>query len=239
MNSNEAYLKKGKKVTDFLTWYFIAPILLIIYIIVNPISICIVSLVISVLFFLLIFKSLKRWKSLLVVCLLLYTFLLSIYSFSPYLQYQEFRISHWNWEKTNGNPEKYFAKWEEIYRRKNPKAIADIQYSFHYKNELKQVTEFDAIKLVYPWFFGKTDAKKEELVHSLSQHINEYIKNKDFKILVNPKNGDSKLFFTTEKVFFANSGVYDLIMSVAQVFLFIAVLIGIGWLIVRYFLKDK
>lgn len=175
----------------------------------------------------------------LTIVLILYSFILSIYSFSPYLQYQEFKISHWNWESANGNPEKYNAKWEEIYRRKAPKAIADIQYSFHYKNERKQATEFDAIKLVYPWFFGKTEEKKEELIQTLSQRIDEHIKNKDFKILVNPKNGDSKLFITTEKVFFANSGFYDLIMSVTQVFLFIAVLIGIGWLIVHYFLKDK
>lgn len=239
MNSNEAYLKTGKKVTDFLTWKLIFPILLILYIVINPISIFIFSFLISILFFTSNFKTRKGWKRILISTLLVYSFLLSIYSISPYLQYQEFRFSHWNWEKVEGKPENQHVKWEEIYRRKSPKAIADIQYSFQLNDEIKKATEFDALKIYYPYFAGKTDEKKEALKSKLSQQIKQHIANKDYVILANPKNGKSKLFITTQKVLLENSGSYNFITDIGQVFLGIALLIFIGWLIVRYFLKDK
>lgn len=239
MNSNEAYLKKGKEVTDFLTWKLLYPILLIIYIIVNPISIFIISLLISFLILRPNLKLKKAWKRFLYLCLIIHIFLISTYSISPYLQYQEFRFSHWNWEKVEGKPENFHVKWEEVYRRKSPKAIADIQYSFQLNDEIKKATEFDALKIYYPYFAGKTDEKKEELKRELSQQIKQHIANKDDVILANTKNGKSKLFITTEKVLLANSGAYNFITNVGQVFLGIALLIFIGWLIVRYFLKDK
>lgn len=237
MNSNEAYLKKGKQVTDFLTWKLIFPILLIIYVIVNPISIFILSFLISILILRPNLKLKKAWKRLFYLCLIIYIFLISLHSISPFLQYQEFRLSHWNWEKVEGKPENVHVKWEEIFRQKSPKAVADIQYSFQLNDESKKATEFDALKIYYPYFAGNTDDKKEELKRELSQQINQHIANKDEVILANPKNGKSKLFITTEKILLKNSGVYNFITDIGQMFFGIALLIFIGWLIVRYFLK--
>ncbi|MFC4165327.1 hypothetical protein ACFOWU_16790 [Epilithonimonas zeae] len=230
MNSNEAYLKKGKGITDFLTWKVLFPIILIIYLIFSPISASILSVIISLLICIPQFKTKIRWKRLLVIFLLLHFSLTSIYSISPYLQLKDFKLFHWNWKETNGTIENQYVKWEEITRRKGPKAIANIQYSFLYNNQIKKVTKFEAIKIVYPWYFRKTEEKKEKLKNELSQNIENYKKNKAYKIFVNPKNGESKLFITTEKILVSNSSSYSLLMSCVQVFVGIALILAVLWL---------
>lgn len=183
MNSNEAYLKKGKGITDFLTWKVLFPIILLIYLIFSPISASILSVIISLFIAILNFKTKIRWKRLLVIFLLIHFFLTSIYSISPYLQLKDFKLFHWNWKEFNGTIENQNVKWEEITRRKGPKVIANIQYSFLFNNQIKKATEFDAIKIVYPWYFRKTEEKKEKLKNELSQNIEDYKKIKRIKSL--------------------------------------------------------
>ncbi|WP_261511132.1 hypothetical protein [Chryseobacterium paludis] len=155
---------------------------------------------------------------------IIYLSLITILSVSPFLTIQEFKISHFTWKPVEAKTIKSSSFWDTGYKRRG-NSYATIYYEYQADGKRYKNSEPEALKKYYPiWNTSKTD----DLIIEFSKSVSEKIKNKDYIIFKSPNHHDkSRLFLSTDIIYFQGSLLYNMATSMATIILTILGLLSI------------
>ncbi|MBL1219748.1 hypothetical protein JET18_02805 [Chryseobacterium sp. L7] len=212
---------KSKKIADyflvFLKAIAIAAFIIFVAYIENPVRYFFYALFVAIL---VNFKSLRNlridFKNVIqkfsIRAGLIYLFLITVFSVSPFLKIQEFKASHWNWTSPDEIIIHPTVLWDTGYRRKG-NSYADVIYKYQYKGTSYKNSESEILKKHYPFWNWKD---RDELIPDFATAVSEKIRAKDYILLINPKQPQqSKLFLSSDFLYFQGSLFYDAVTGYA------------------------
>lgn len=103
--------RSKKDISDSVAFKIIYPLLGIVFIAINPISFCVLAILLSTIVYYLIFRKHIFRKTFLFVLAPIYLCLLFVYSISPKIQYHEFKLTHPNWTEVKGQISNFDVIW--------------------------------------------------------------------------------------------------------------------------------
>ncbi len=212
LNQNESYLKETKKTTDFFTFKILYPLLFLFYLATSSLVIIISTIGISVIFYFLFFLKKISFRSFLNFSVAIYLTLSLIVSVSPKLQFLSFKFSNPDMFENQGKIIDYKIHWESTTKVSNASAYVNTVYtvnSLNIKTTSKKTLTFYSSAL---WNSEYDISKKKK---ELEAEINNHIKERNFKILIN-KKGDSKLFMTTKAFLFKGSFGFQFLVMILK-----------------------
>lgn len=229
MNNNN-FLKTTKKKSDAI-YKIILPIVGLLFVALNPLSIFVISALLGTLFYLIVFRQTIFHKLFLFFIGAMYMVLLFIYSVSPRIQYIEFKTTHPSWIEVEGNFLHVEVRWKGS---KTKSSAADITYQYRLNN--KSVTKLANNVLknnTYSIFWSSLKEKKES-DQKLKTRIENYIQQNNFKILKSPNSDESKLFIPLDHILFSNSFGVQFLITICKV-----MLIPFFFIVMFFFVNDN
>lgn len=228
--SNNNFLKISKKKSGAFAYKIILPIVGLLFVALNPLSIFVISVLLGTLLYLTVFRQ-TIFRKLLLFIGAMYMVLLFIYSVSPRIQYIEFKTTHPSWVEVEGNFLHVEVRWKGS---KTKRSAADITYQYRFNNKL--VTKWASNVLrnnTYSIFWSSLKERKES-DQKLRNRIEHYIQQKNFKILKSPNSDESKLFIPLDHILFSNSFGVQFLVTVCKI-----MLIPLFFIVMFFFVNDK
>jgi len=216
MNYNNDNFKMSDKKSDFVVLKIIYPLIGLLIVILNPLSIFGIALLVSVPFYFIIFKSDSGKRTFLFLTGGLYVLFLLMYSVSPKVQYLEFKFSHYNWIEVDGRITDFSIDWKS---GKNRKSIADIKYQFKSNDHTYKREETGAVVHYTNSIFWDSEKDKMRSNAILESDVKDYINEKNYRILYHPKTRKSKIMMPLNMFLFSNSGGFNIIFTTSKIFL--------------------
>lgn len=213
-NQNKGY--SWKKISDNMVSIIIFPLFGLVIIAINPLSVFVLALLISISVYLIIFRRSFVRKSFLFLLGGIYAMSLFIYSLSPRIQYEEFKITHPHWKEVKGNISKFDVSWRGGKRRKS---VAKIFYQYTINNKRFKALEDDAIENNSYSVFWVSDEGKKQYNQDLEESVKEYIRAKNFKILTNVQTNECKIFIPLNFILFSNSSGFNILATFLKIIL--------------------
>ncbi|RXM52877.1 MULTISPECIES: hypothetical protein [unclassified Chryseobacterium] len=230
MNTNE-FLKTTKKKSDDFVFRIIVPLLGLLVVIFNPISLFIISVLASILVYITVFRTTIFSKTFLYFLAVIYAVIMFVYSVSPKIQYTEFKTTHPNWIETEGTSLTADVNWRG---GKNRRSVADITYQYRMNNKTFKKTANNALKNNTYSVFWNSEKEKNESNQDLKKRVENYVQQKNFKILRNPNSGETKLFIPLNDLLLSNSFGFQLLVTFSKV-----MLVPFFCMLFLFFWKDK
>lgn len=213
-NQNEG--SSWKKISDYFVFNIIYPLIGLVVIAVNPLSVFALALLISISVYVTVFRRSFVRKSFLFLLGGIYAMLMFIYSLSPRIQYEEFKITHPHWKEVEGNISKFDVSWEGGKRRKS---VAKIFYQYTINNKRFKAFENDAIENKSYSVFWVSDEGKKQYNRDMEESMNEYIRDKNFKIMANVQTNECKIFIPLNFILLSNSSGFNILATFLKIIL--------------------
>lgn len=223
LNQNESYLRETKKTTEFFTFNILYPVLFLFYLVTSSLVIIISTIGISVIFYFPFFFKKLSVRSFLNFSVVIYLTLSLIVSVSPKLQFLSFKFSNPDMFECQGEIIDYKTHWESTTKVSNASAYVNTIYTtnnLNIKTNSRKTLAFYSTNL---WNSKHDISKKKK---ELETEMNNHIKERNFKILIN-KKGDSKLFMTTKVFLFKGSFGFQFLV---MIFKFLIIIVSIIFL---------
>lgn len=230
MNNNE-YLTTTKKKFDDIVSKIMGPLLGVLFVVLNPLSIFVISVLMGILLYIIVFRKTIFSKLFLFFLAAIYVVILFIYSVSPKLQYVEFKTTHPNWVEVEGDSLHTDVSW---HGGKSRRSVANITYQYHINNKIANKSENNVLKNNTYSLFWNSEKEKSDSNQELEKRMETYIQQKNFKILKNPNSEETKLFIPLDDVLLSNSFGAQFLVMISKVMLIplILILLSFCW-------KDK
>lgn len=212
------------KTSDFIVFKIIYPLLGLVYIAINPISLFIFAFLISFIVYYLIFRNNIFRKKFLFVLAPIYLGILFTYSISPKIQCCEFELTHPNWTELKGQVSDFNISWKG---GKSRKSTANISYHYIAGSQKFSRTAIGVIDRRSHSIFWASDNEIKDSNLKLRQEVTNYIKDRNFKIFHNPKTNESRLLIPLNFLLLSNSSGFSIIYGMLKIILFPFLLIMI------------
>lgn len=214
--SNNEFLKTAKKKSDDIAFKIIVPILGVLFVIFNPLSLLAISVLVAILCYAFVFRRTIFSKLFLFFLVAVYAVILLIYSISPKIQYIEFKTTHPSWVEVEGNALHADVSWNG---GKSRKSVADITYQYRINNKLVSKSANNVLKNNAYSVFWNSKKEKDESNQKLKSRVESYIRQKNFKILKNPASEETKLFIPLDNILLSNSPGFQILVTVSKIML--------------------
>lgn len=212
--STGEFLKTTKKKSDAIAFKIIVPLLGLLVVIFNPLSLAMISAVSGTLIYLMIFRKNIFSKIFVFFLVATYAVVLFIYSVSPKIQYLEFKATHPNWSEVEGYSFLVDVNWQGGKARRSS---ANITYQYRINDKIVKKSESNVLKNNTYSIFWNSEKEKKESNQKLKSRIENYIQQKNFKILKKPDSAETKLFIPLDDVLFSSSFGSEFIVTVSKV----------------------
>lgn len=213
-NQNKGY--SWKKRSDYMVSIIIFSLFGLVIIAINPLSVFALALIISIGVYVTVFRRSFVRKFFLFLLGGVYAILMFIYSLSPRIQYEEFKIIHPHWKEVEGNISKFDVSWKGGKRRKS---VAKIFYQYTINSKRFKAIEDDAIENKSYSVFWVSDEGKKQYNRDLKQSVNEYIRDKNFRILTNVQTNECKIFIPLNFILLSNSSGFNILVTFLKIML--------------------
>ncbi|KMQ65639.1 hypothetical protein ACM46_07130 [Chryseobacterium angstadtii] len=165
----------------------------------------------------------KAARGFLITTAVIYLSLITVLSVSPFLKIMEFKWSHSDWKPVNAQTIQPFTSWDTGYKRKG-NSFVNIDYEYQFSGTTYKNSESEALYQYYPFWNRETS---QDLVKEFSKSVSEKIQKRDYLILTNPDQPEkSKLFLSTDLLYFQGSLFYDAVTGFAALILIFLAIIG-------------
>lgn len=207
--------------SDFIVFKIIYPLLGILMIILNPLSIFGLAILISIIFYLIFFGRNLCIKIFLFVFAAFYFLFLMIYSLSPKIQYIEFKYSHFKWIEVDGKISDFAVDWKGS---KSRKSGVDIKYQFFYDHKTYSGMQKNVIQHYTNSVFWDSDKEIKQSNQTLSSDMKDYISEKNYKIYYKAETGESKVLMPLNNFLLSNSFAFNILFALSKI-IFIPLLV--------------
>lgn len=229
--STSEFLKTTKKKSDDIVFKIIVPLLGLLFVIFNPLSLFAISVLVAILLYIIVFRTTIFSKLFLFFLAATYIFILFIYSLSPKIQYIEFKTTHPSWVEVEGNSLRVDVNWQG---GKTRRSVADITYQYRIHNTIVKKIGNNILKNNTYSVFWNSEKEKKESNQKLKNLVETYIQKKNYKILKNPDSEESKLFIPLNNVLLSSSFGVEFLVTVSKV-----MLVPFFFMLILFFWKDK
>ena len=238
MNSNDSYLKETSKISEFIALKILLPVIALLYLVFSSTLVIVVTLILTPLLYVLIFKKLQFNKKLFYVSICVYLITVSIFSCLPKIQYESFKLFHPNWVEVKGTITNYKVNWVTTTKQTAASSKADITYTYNFKGKESKINKTRALSF-YSNNILNSKNDKVKYINKLTSKLESYVKHNNYKILVNQES-ESKLFIPLNNFSYHTSLSLALVTIIFKLVLILAFLCCIPFLIVyfgKYFVK--
>ena len=150
-----------------------------------------------------------------------YFILQCVYTASPRIQFEEFKLWHPTWEKAQHvRIIDYSAERYQIGRSASF-AYMNVIYEYRYHHQLYTVEQPDIARQYYLWFTDQFDTLKQSSQQKLEHSINKH----EFEVWVNPAQPRDAFLFYSQGWFDLRGSWFAKIIFIVQYFLIFAVVI--------------
>lgn len=236
MNSNDSYLKETGKISEFIALKILLPVIALLYLVFSSTLVIVVTLILTPLLYVLIFKKLQFNKKLFHVSICVYLITVSIFSCLPKIQYESFKLFHPNWVEVKGTITNYKVNWVTTTKHTAASSKADITYAYNFKDKDYKINKTRTLSF-YSNNVWNSEKDKTKYIHKLSKQLESDVKHNNYKILVN-QEAESKLFIPLNNFSYHTSFPLTFITIILKIIITIALLCSIPFLlayIVSYF----
>lgn len=205
-----------EKRSDYIVFKIVYPLLGLLLVAINPLSVFVLALLISIMVYVTVFRKIFLRQSFLFLLGGIYSIFMFIYSLSPRIQYEEFKITHPHWKEVEGNISKFDVSWKG---GKGRKSVAKIYYQYTVNNKRFKAFEDDAIENKSYSVFWVSDEGKKEYNSDLEERMSEYIRDKNFKIFANVQTNECKIFIPLNFILISNSSAFNTLATMLKIML--------------------
>ncbi|WP_347218394.1 hypothetical protein [Chryseobacterium sp.] len=228
---NTEFLKTTKKKSDDIVFKIIVPLLGLVVVILNPLSLFAISVLVAALLYRIVFHKTFFSKLFIFFLTTIYAFIMLIYSVSPKIQYVEFQKTHPNWVEVQGDSLHVEVDWQGGRTRKS---VADITYQYRTHGKTVKKLENNVLKNNTYSVFWNSESEKKESNLELKNRIQTYIQQKNFKILKNQDAEESKLFIPLDNILLSSSFGVEFFIMISKV-----MLVPFFFILIFYFFSGK
>lgn len=225
------FLKTTKKKSDDIAFKIIVPLLGILVVIFNPLSLFVISVLLGILIYTILFRKTIFSKLFLFFLAGIYVVILFIYSLSPKIQYVEFKMTHPNWIEVKADSLDVDVNWEG---GKTRKSVADITYQYHIKNKIIHKSANNILKNNTYSIFWNSEKEKKESNQKLKNRVETYFQKNNFKILKSPNSDETKLFIPLDNILLSSSFGVHFLVTFSKV-----MLVPLFFILIFFFWKDN